>query len=868
MLVRSFNTCSFLSMETLPIETVREELICKLKEQKRVVLTAPTGTGKSTQVPQFLLDDLPEIQGKIIVLQPRRLAARMLAKRVASERRCRLGEEVGYQIRFQDKSSNNTKILYMTEGLFWRKLISDSTLSGIGAVLFDEFHERHLDGDLALSRVKDIQKSLRADLFLGVMSATLDTDLVKGFLTPCEEIHCEGKAYPVKLMYSEDGWGLGSRPVWERAARQIPKVIKQMPEGDILIFMPGAYEIRRTIESISFLKETKGFEIVALHGEMPPDKQDDAIKKVNKRKIIVSTNVAETSLTIEGVTAVIDSGLAKVARYDSKRGVNGLITERISLASANQRKGRAGRVAEGLCMRLWKETENSSLSQTTEPEIHRMDLAPGILEMLAGGVGKAKEFEWLEKPKEDALKHAERLLTDLGSVSSADGEITEIGKRMATFPMHPRYAKMLLESEKRGCLGLVAQLAAMVQGRSFLLHIKDSKKEKERQDTLKVSEMPGSDFFYLYKAFVAAAENGFSKDYCQNLGIHGLAAKEAWQVARQFIDLAKQNKMNFGDEAAQISLNEVKKCLLAAFPEQVARRLDKGTLRCVLPSGRRGELRRSSIADHSPLIVVAEMEEIKKGNEGRELILGLATEIETDWLQELWPERFTTSRETQFDEKSRRVVCRELTKFGDLVIENRVSTEEPDLSKAAELVAEAIINGNLPIKHWDDEAEAWIDRVNFFAHHCKDYEVSKIDENAKKMLVIELCHGSTSYKEVKNKEVLPTLQSWLPSGTTSIMDALTPKSIEIKGRKKPVKIVYENEKASISLTIQELMNVPQHPCIISGTYPLIINILAPNRRTVQVTQNIKDFFSNSYPQIRKDLRGRYPKHNWPEHVSL
>lgn len=855
-------------MESLPIENVRSEFLEKIKDKRRLVLTAPTGTGKSTQIPQFLLDDSHQASGKIIVLQPRRLAARLLANRVATERRCRVGEEVGYQVRFQERISNDTRIIFMTEGLFWRKLMKDPGLPGISAIIFDEFHERHLEGDFALSKVREIQDEQRPDLKLCVMSATLDTNIVKDFLEPCEEVSCEGKSYPVKLMYSEDGWGIGSKPVWERACRQVPKVIREMPEGDILIFMPGAFEIKRTIDSLNFLREAKGFEIVALHGEMPPEKQDVAVKRINKRKIIVSTNIAETSLTIEGVRAVIDSGLAKIARYDSKRAINGLMTEQISQASADQRKGRAGRVAEGLCIRLWKKQENENRIKNIEPEIHRMDLAPGILELLAGGTESVRDFIWLEKPEETAISNAEKLLYDLGATNSLGGGITELGKRMATFPMHPRYAKILMEGEKRGCLGLVAQLVALVQGRPFLLHLKDAKKERVRQEHLKIKEMPGSDFFYLYKAFVAAAENGFSKDYCRDWGIHGLASREAWQVARQYLDMANQHEMNFGDESKQVDLIEVQKCLLAGFPEQVAKRIDQGTLRCLLPSGRRGELRRSSIADSSKLIVVAEIEEIKNKNGSRELLLGLATEIQSEWLEELWPERFSAQTETTYDDKLRRVTCRDVVNFGDLTIEEKPASEEPDQSKSAELLADAIIKGNLPLKNWNDEVNKWIQRVNFFAGYCKDYGVSIIDEDAKRLILIDICNGSSSYKEVKHKEILPTFKTWLTVGMDRIIDTLTPETIIIPGRKKSLPIKYQEGKATISLSIQELMNVKEHPHIADGSYPLIVEAMAPNRRPVQITTDIKQFFKNSYPQIRRDLRGRYPKHDWPEEVSI
>ena len=852
----------------LPIDSIKAELIAAVQIHKKAVITAPTGTGKSTRVPQFLLDECKEITGQIIVLQPRRIAARHLAKRVSQERRTPLGGEVGYQVRFDEKASVNTRILFMTEGLYWRRLIDDPELRGVSAIVFDEFHERHLDGDLAFARTTEIQKTTRPDLILTVMSATLDVNQIKDYLFPCGTIHCDGVMHPVKLMYSEDGWGIGSRPVWERVCKQLPKVLKEMPEGNILIFMPGAFEINKTVESLGYMKETRGMEIVALHGEMPPEQQDKAISSGTRRKIIVSTNVAETSLTIEGIRAVIDSGLAKVAKYDSGRGVNGLMTERISQSSADQRKGRAGRIASGICMRLWKESETPSLPLNIEPEIFRLDLAPGILELHASGVCELDQFQWFQHPGKEAIENSENLLINLGAIEGQNKKITVEGRKMAKFPMHPRHARILLESEKRGCLGLVIQLVALIQGRSILVHLKDTKKEKERQDRLKVHEMPGSDFFYLYRAFCSAIENGFSPEYCRRMGIHGVTARETWQIAKQFIAVAKRYGLNFGEESTHTDLNEAKKCLMTGFPDHIAKKIDRGTLRYRLPGNRTGELRKCSVADNSELLVVAELEERKKQSSGREMFIGLATEIEEEWLAELWPDRFTESFETIFDEQSRRVVCKHRKKFGDLVIEEKILHEPPDESKAAEILAEKILNGDLILKNWDHETDQWFERVNFCAENLKEYGISKIEHADRLLILSALCHGYYTYKEIKHLEILPILKTWLPEEMRKLIDLLAPSQIEVPGRNKPVAINYSNKEAKIALTVQELINIQKHPCIANNNYRLIVEVLAPNRRPVQITNNIVDFFDNSYQIVRKELKGRYPKHNWPESVKL
>jgi len=403
-------------------------------------------------------------------------------------------------------------------------------------------------------------------------------------------------------------------------------------------------------------------------------------------------------------------------------------------------------------------------------------------------------------------------------------------------------------------------MAAFVQGRNFLLPLKESRKERERQELLKLQEMPGSDFFYLFKAFNLAAENQFSAVFCREWGIHGVAAREAWQSARQFLDLAKSQDMHFSE--ADLNLAEVRKCLLSAFPEQVARRLDRGTLRCALPGGRCGELRRMSVADGSSLIVVAEIEEVVRQNT-REMLLGLATEIEESWLKELFPGRFSDATETLFDEKLRRVIVQHVRKFSDLVLEKRAHGE-PDETRAAELLADAVVSGNLVLKQWDEAVEQWIERVNFFARHCPEHGASPIDESARRILLQEICLGAMSYRDIKNREILPVIKSWLATGVEPIFEALAPAMLEIHDRRKPVHIRYTDGEARVALTVQEVWTLTEHPTLAEGSYVLPIEVLAPNRRPVQITTNLKNFWQDSYPEIRKQLRGRYPKHNWPE----
>jgi ATP-dependent helicase HrpB len=399
----------------LPIYELEDAIVAALRDGNRLILQAPTGSGKSTQVPQILRDHGLAGEGEIIVLQPRRLATRMLAARVASERQQRLGDEVGYQIRLDRVASARTRIIFVTEGVLLRRMLGDPALRGVSAILFDEFHERHLYGDITLARALDLQETLRPDLRLVVMSATLETGVLEKYLATCRTLTSAGRTFPVEIEYLERSIRADDFPVWEVAADEFERLAPRT-QGDVLIFMPGAYEISRTIAAVRASGVGRDFIVLPLHGELPANEQDAAVARYEKRKVIVSTNVAETSLTIDGVRVVIDSGLARIARFDPHRGINTLLVERISRASAEQRAGRAGRTAPGVCLRLWTEREHQDRPAQELPEVKRLDLAEVVLTLKAGGVTDVAAFRWLEAPEPKSLERAETLLLDLGAI--------------------------------------------------------------------------------------------------------------------------------------------------------------------------------------------------------------------------------------------------------------------------------------------------------------------------------------------------------------------------------------------------------------------------------------------------------------------
>src|SRR3954452_7316589 len=449
----------------LPIYELEDDIVTALRQQPRLILEAPTGSGKSTQVPQILLDHGLLGSGEVVILQPRRIAARLLAARVAAERKARLGELVGYQVRFENVVSKQTRIRFVTEGILLRQLIQDPELRGVTAILFDEFHERHLYGDITLARALRLQESTRPDLKIAVMSATLDTGTLEKFLAPCAVLSSGGRQHPVEIEYLPKPARLDDYPIWDLAADELVR-LAPITEGDALIFMPGKYEIGRTLAAVRASRVSSQFVPLPLHGELQPAEQDAALAHYEKRKAIIATNVAETSLTIDGVRVVIDSGLARIARFDPRRGINTLLVEKISCASADQPAGRAGRNAPGRCLRLWTEREHLDRAPQELPEVKRLDLAEVVLTLKASGVNDIAAFRWLEAPDSHALARAEQLLADLGALA-ANG-ITALGRRMLGSPVHPRYARMLLAAQQYRCVPAIALIAALTQGRNLL----------------------------------------------------------------------------------------------------------------------------------------------------------------------------------------------------------------------------------------------------------------------------------------------------------------------------------------------------------------------------------------------------------------
>ncbi|MBV8532438.1 MAG: ATP-dependent helicase HrpB [Verrucomicrobia bacterium] len=835
----------------LPIYELQEQIIESLQTCPRLILQAPTGSGKSTQVPQILLDKGIAGKGQIIVLQPRRLPTRMLAARVAFERNVRLGEAVGYQIRLDNVSTPNTRIRFVTEGVLLRQMVGDPALTGVSLLIFDEFHERHLYGDIGLARALDIQRSIRPDLKIVVMSATLDTLLVESHLRPCNVLTSQGRTFPVDIEYLKRE--TIDEPPWELAADAFAQA--EDDGGDVLIFMPGAFEIARTIEEIRRSK----FDgvLLPLHGDLSPRAQDAAVATYSERKIVVSTNVAETSLTIDGVTLVIDSGLAKIAKYDPHRGINTLITEKISRASADQRAGRAGRTAPGRCIRLWSERDQLGRRPQDLPEIRRLDLAEVLLNLKAAGVIDLERFGWIEAPDPKFLRRAIALLEDLGALDRQDGKITALGYRMLSFPVHPRYSRMLLIADELGCVPTVALIAALTQERHLLRRSENNQMEHDRE--LILGKEVESDFFVLIRAWRYAQQHGADK--ARRLGVRFAVAQQVAQVFEQFIEIARTEGLNVDKRVDEFDAEALGKAMLVGFSDHLAKRIDAGTLRCDLVHGRRGMLARESVVQKSPLLVAAEIREIQGRDDELIVLLSQVTGVHEEWLRELFSGDFRESNQVTFDPVTRRVQAKRDLLFRDLLLHS-TKLDTPPLAVAAEILAKEVIAGRCPLANWSHEVEQWIVRLNCLCRWYPELALPIIDADARLHLIEQICHGAISYKEIKDRNVWPVIRSWVSPAQQQAVDRFAPARYELPNGRH-VKLQYvENQLPILAARIQDLYGVNGSLKICDARVAVLVHILAPNHRPIQITQDLSNFWKEAYPKIKQELQRKYPKHEW------
>lgn len=878
----------------LPIWRLHADLIRALAEGNQLVLVAATGSGKTTQVPQMILDAGLVPEGRqIVVLQPRRVAARTVATRVAWERQVRLGAEVGYQVRFEDRIGDGTRIAFVTEGILLRWLQDDPRLSRIGVLIFDEFHERNLLSDVALALAKRLQATARPDLRLVVMSATLEAEPVARYLAssppgpvasparPAATILVsEGRTFPVEMQWLDYG---DNRPVHELAADKVERIVEAGWEGDILVFMPGKGEIQATLGALSAARLGERVALIPLHGELAPDDQDRAFQPSPVRKIVVSTNVAETSVTIDGIRHVVDGGLARMARYDAERGIQTLMVEEISRASADQRAGRAGRTAPGTCWRLWTESAHLNRPARNTPEIQRADLAEVVLLLHSLGVRQAAVFDWLDAPDKAAVLRAERLLHILGALETEPAaepgagergsDLTPVGRQMLRLPMHPRFARLLVEASRRGCVPAACLCAALVSGRDLLMRV--NRDDRSMADARELFEgSPQSDFHTLLRAHQYARNAHFSLDACRRHGIHAQTARQVEDTFQQLVRIAEREGM-MPREASSVPTEAgdegLLKSLCAGFVDQVCLRKDSGSLDCLLTEGRTGSLMRESVVQQAELMVVGSIREVSGRTGGVLTLLGLATAVKTEWLRELYPQHFSTSVEHVFDRLHKRVSPVRRIRFLDLVVATE-HQRESDPEQSGRCLAEAFARGGFELPQLDHELKQFIARVNLIARALPQLEFPAFDGAALVAALDRAFRGLTLVKQAQSAPLKEAFRAHLAPEQIAWLDELMPVHLPwTEGRR--LKLTYvepdpdaeadeiPGPEAQVKLT--ECFQLKTHPTVGEDAIPVRLALQTPDGKRLEVVSDFPRWREVSYPKQRSQLRAKHPGFVWP-----
>jgi ATP-dependent helicase HrpB len=801
----------------LPIDAVLDELGRTLAANNAAVLVAPPGAGKTTRVPLALLE-APWLKGKkIIMLEPRRIAARASAERMARTLGERAGETVGYRVRFGSKISRATRIEVVTEGIFSRQILDDPELNGVAAVLFDEFHERSLDADLGLALARDAQTGLREDLRILVMSATLDGARVGKLLGDAPVVASEGRAFPVETRY------LGRKadaPIERQMADAIATALRADP-GSVLAFLPGAAEIRRTQNFLGERVHDASVEIVPLFGALDAAVQDRAIAPApnGQRKVVLATSIAETSLTIEGVRIVVDSGLARVPRYEPDIGLTRLETVRASRAAVDQRRGRAGRTESGICYRLWDEPQTASLAAYTQPEILSADLSSLVLDLAQWGVRDPATLAFLDSPPAPALKEANSLLHELGALDS-DGRITAEGKSLRALALPPRLARMIVDSHRLGTGEEAAEIAAILTERGLG---GDSVDLDHRLDQFRRDRSP--------------------------------RASSARSLAQRWAQQVASTEGPAGEDASP----STGIMLALAFPDRVARNRGNGSF--VLANGRGAAVEQTSSLARAPYIAVAEL----TGTAAQGRIL-LAAPIAQADIEARFADQIEDTEETSFDRGAMALRGRRKRTLHAITLSEAPIALSPS-AETARIFAAGLVAAGIDKLPWSKSLKQWRDRVMFLrkaeGDSWPDLSDTALAADCENWLVPAL-YDKTSLKELSPGDLSDALMALLPWELRARLEREAPTHFEAPTGTM-LAIDYEAEQGpTIAVRLQELFGLNTHPSIAKGAVPLVLELLSPAQRPVQVTRDLPGFWRGSYAAVRSDLRGRYPRHPWPE----
>lgn len=825
---------------TLPIDSILPDLCEILAKKPAVVLRAPPGAGKTTRVPPALLRSGFADSGKIVMLEPRRVAARAAARRIASELGTRVGDLVGYHIRFDRKASPETRILVVTEGILVQMLQSDPFLEGIGTVIFDEFHERHLSSDLALAMAFRAQNDVRPDLRLVVMSATLDPGPVAEWLGGCPVLESSGRQYPVEIRYLPQS---DPRPLHLVAAQAVRRALGEA-QGDLLVFLPGVGEIRRTAEQLGSLGDVR---VLPLHGSLTQAEQDAVLAPSTRRKVVLATNVAETSITIDGIRAVIDTGWARIPRFDASVGLDRLERVRISVASADQRAGRAGRQAPGICLRLWTQHEQMGLQKQEMPEIRRIDLAQPLLQLLAWGEPDPREFRWFEAPDGRSLERGMELLRDLGAIDSKE-RLTRSGRQMARFPGHPRLARMMVEAHRLGAPRPGAFFASLLSERDVVFRPAGDRRP------LVASAHSRSDLLDRYEAVEENLRSGYGET---PLGpVPNGRARQIGRIAEQLMRWSRRS-LGPPPPLEESPEDAALRALLSAYPDRVARRREPNSRRGRMVGGRGVVLDEMSAVRQHELFLCLELD--AGGRSRSEARVRIASAIELEWLEELGVE----SRDLMFfDTERERVVGERRSIFRDLPLS---SVEiEPEPARAAEVLGRAARDQIARVLPEDPTFHELIRRIACLSHWMPELGLEPVDDSRLGDLAVSLASGLRTFRELRAAPWLATLRASFDHRTWQQIERHAPTHIEVPSGSR-IRLRYEPGKPPVlAVRIQEMFGLGTTPVVAGGRQPVLLHLLAPNQRPQQITDNLESFWRNTYPEIRKELRARYPRHAWPE----
>jgi ATP-dependent helicase HrpB len=821
-------------MSDLPIESVIPEIQSRLRAACNLVLQAPPGAGKTTRVPLALLDEAWLVGKKIVMLEPRRLATRAAARRMAAMRGEAVGGTIGYRMRLDSKTGRETRIEVVTDGILIRMLQDNPSLDGIGAVIFDEFHERGIDADLGLALCLEAQNYLREDLRLIVMSATLDGERVAGLMGDAPIVTSAGRSFPVETRHIAPAPQLRFEANMAAAIRQA----LDEEEGSILAFLPGAGEIRRVERLLGDSGLGSNVLVAPLYGELEQDAQDAALlpAPAGKRKIVLSTAIAETSLTIDGIRIVVDGGLMRVPRFDARGGMTRLETVRVSQASADQRRGRAGRLEPGICYRLWPEAEHKALARYSVPEILATDLAPLALELACWGADVA-QLAWLDPPPDAAYRQARDLLTRLDALD-ADGQVTAHGRAMARFGLHPRLAHMILAGEARGHGGLACDIAAVLSARD-LVKVYGGHAARDADLRLRLEIVAGE---------------------TREIETPGLAIDRGLlhQVRQQAKDWRRRIKA--GTERA--SFDDAGLVLAEAYPDRVAQRRSGGNGSFLLSNGRGAVLPAADPLAAEDYLAVADLDGDK-----REARIFLAAPLRLAEIEADFADRIVSRDLVAWDAREGAVVARRQMRFGDLTLREETLPSPPPERIAAALI-EGIRQAGLGVLLWSKEIESWRARVGFLRQTYgpdagwPDLSDAALLASLEDWLAPYL--GSvTRLSQLGRVDLAAALKARLDWDHQRQLDALAPTHIVVpSGSRHPID--YADGTPTLAVRMQEMFGSATTPTVADGTVPLRLHLLSPAGRPLQVTSDLAGFWANSYKSVRGEMRGRYPKHPWPE----